>query len=352
MAAVTPRSGVAGTCAAARSARQRVVSHALWTLLVVVPLGCATTGHQQLFFGHQLQLGGAGGQNEPAVVVQGTASKWPFKGHTISLNFVNHGSVPVRFGYLIDEYVARTLDGRAIVLRKDFYAYPHLLNPGSEQSVTLFVPKELPIDEVTHIVATINNGRTVVMLSTSRKFFVDRARQAMPPRKSELPIVTEHITIGSRPHTPAAPLRTPVEARLPGGTAAAAPIIPPPSSPLLNPGLTQTVPVVVEFRQEAGTAIKAAELRWNTEFQVTRLSRGNQRTFYLTPGQHDLNFVCRMLPLPPTEGRVPVTVAAGLPVRVALDAKAHMDGAGVRARVWEDTRIVWDHQFTPRQGTK
>lgn len=146
------------------SARARG-SWALLPLVSALALGCASGVTHRLFFGRQLQPGPSASNQPPAIIVQG-ASELGVNGRYLSLTFANHGMSEVRFSYIQDQYVARTVDGRAVILEKDFGSYPNSLGPGKEASVTLR-PGTLAIGHIAQIIATINGGRTVVVVSAA-----------------------------------------------------------------------------------------------------------------------------------------------------------------------------------------
>lgn len=139
-----------------------------WVLLPLVSalaLGCASDVTPRLFFGRQLQSGPSASDQPPALIVQG-ASESGVNERSLSLTFANHGMSEVRFSYIQDQYVARTVDGRAVILEKDFGSYPSSLGPGRKVSVTLW-PGMLAIEHIAQIIATINGGRTVVVVSAA-----------------------------------------------------------------------------------------------------------------------------------------------------------------------------------------
>ncbi len=321
-----------------------VVLGLLVATFAILPLGCATTDRPQLFFGNQVLPAGTSGPHaslatpdprEPDIIVEGS-SQWDLSGQTISLTFSNRAATPIRFGYLVDEYVARTADGRAVVLEKDFLSYPGLLPPGSTASVMLSMTKGVFPTEITHIVATINNGRTVIILHSARHSASAKLQPSVASQARGAYAFTGHTGRSSKV----------------AGTIPAPALVPPPRADSLpDPRLAGTVPVVVEFSQALGSTLGAA-VRWNQEVDTTRLEQGDQETFYLLPGRHELYFMCPQPPLVPTEGRVPVIARTGEPMRVALDARARVEGAEVKVAVWTGTRRVWHRVFQPSSGTR
>ena len=105
---------------------------------------------------------------KPGEVVTGEAWVIAKKGDGkyIDLRLANHGSVPLHMSFVVDEYVVKSASGRTDTLEKtDMFQYPELLIPGDERSVKLLLPRSWPTDDLTQLIARINDGRTSLVLT-------------------------------------------------------------------------------------------------------------------------------------------------------------------------------------------
>lgn len=67
--------------------------------------------------------------------------------------------------YATDTYVLKTGTGRMVAAAQEhFLQYPSELHPGDEATIVLTLPRDVTIADVSEIVATINDGRTIVAL--------------------------------------------------------------------------------------------------------------------------------------------------------------------------------------------
>ena len=320
-------------------------------LLAAAPLTCSTQMSGPVFFGKYVgypndnQTASSTAQRDAGrrvpdsrsmrsgdiVVAEGSvASKMGRQ--WISANFTNYGMSPVRFSYMLDEYVAKTFQERIVALEKgDFIAYPDVLNPREEKPVTLLIPEGTSIDDITHIVAKIHNGSIIgsIIMSMERIGPVvartdtvvvkpvappEETPQALPAAVSESP-----VPVVSRP------------AGAPAGVSAL---------PL------GTVPVEVEFRQDLGSALNV-RLQWNTSGQAVTLAKGDRQMYYVAPGEHELHLVSRLPSLTETRVHLPITVEPKRRVRVVVSGEAHLDGVELRVQIWRDATPVFDRRFGP-----
>jgi len=163
------------------------------------------------------------------------------------------------------------------------------------------------------------------------------------------PSVTETVTAGT---TSWRPIAVPPASDLwapPIQPAETVPVVPEPSgapAKVVEAPPTGTVPVVVEFQQELGSALKV-DIQWDAGAVVT-LAHGDHRMFYVVPGQHELSVTSRMPSSDEvTGGRVPVGVSADRPLRVTIDGRARFAGVELRLRLFSGTAVVGDHAFAP-----
>ena len=294
-------------------------------------IGCATTTRSLGFLGGAAPPPDASGpavsnrspQHAIDVPVIVTAQGWIVSGPhhaALSLEMTNHGARPIRLSYVVDEYVGMTRDGRRVVLEKrDFLSYPDELKAGQTQAVSLQLPKDVPVDALTRIVARLNMGQVVLTLVSVE----NRVSVSAP---AETPRVISH---------PAPEDRAPVVSE-------SAPRVVP--SAALPPA--DTVPVEVTFQQELGGSLRA-EVRWNDSQDVVTLTSGTQQIFYVAPGRHQLHLSSRLPFIAQTQGQIPVSVRAGEPLRIALDARARLTGVELRVRVWEGHRLITDQALVP-----
>lgn len=298
--------------------------------------GCAPWWRaDQEFFGRYLEPADAStsGQGGDALTAQG-ATRPTLEGQRLVLRLSNHGRDPVSLSYVMDEYIAKTFNGRTILLEKDeFLTYPDRLIPGDERSVTVKLPKDVPAREIAQILLRINNGMTVIAL------------KPILPR----PSVAETVSAGA---TSWQPIAVPPVSELwapSGQPAESVPVVPEPTgapAKVVDAPPTGTVPVVVEFQQEFGTALKV-DIQWDTGIVVT-LAHGDHRMFYVVPGLHELSLTSRM---PSSEemtgGRVPVSVSADRPLRIGIDGRARFAGVELRLRQWSGATLLSDQAFAP-----
>lgn len=290
--------------------------------------------------GAALQRQGQGGD---AITAQGATI--PGLDHQrLQLHIANHGRDPVTLSFIEDEYAAKTFNGRTIMLEKDdFLNYPDRLAPGDEKPVTLALPKDVPAREIAEIIAKIHHGKIGIPLRPIKP----RESVAHVPEAS----IWGMITHASSPSSWAPVTHSPVSELWgsPLQPEAHVPIVPEPTGApaKVDAPPTGTVPVVIELQQELGSALKA-EVQWDATGTTVTLGHGDHRMFYVVPGQHELSVRSRM---PSTAiltgGRVPVSVSAEHPLRIAMDARAKLSGVELRVRVWSGTTLASDQAFAP-----
>jgi len=263
------------------------------------------------------------------------AARGTITGRQVSLRFSYEGAHPPHLNYSLDQYLAKTYDGRTVPLDKGaLVAYPDTADFGSAAAVELRMPDGVSAHELTHILATINYGKTIVELTPISAPLQDPVTALSPPPGPGLsvgagrPAWPEAIRAMAPPGGP-----TPTPAR-------ALPITPPLAGP---PG---SVPVEVEFQQELGTTL-SAEVRWNEEPETVVVNAGGRRLFFLMPGQHTFRFNCRVPFIAKTDGQIPIYVLPEQPMRLTLSATARVRGAEVRLRLFQGARLVGDRTFTP-----
>ena len=265
-------------------------SRAGWCVVVALTcLGCVTTTSSLAFRGGQLPHGdstSAATLSAEGWVVAKPPEQW------LSIQIANQGASSVHLSYVADKYTAKTRDGRTVVLETtDFLNYPSAIPPGSQGVVTLLVPKDVLVHELARIVATLNMGRTVVVLEP-----IGAGVSVVPPASAPI---------------------------LPEDDGAPVPMFRRSGGP---------VPVVVEFQQELGTTLNA-DVRWDDAGDVMTLASGSRQTFYVVPGQHRL-YVKSQLPfIATTAGHVPIAVKVDEPLRVIVDGRATLSGVELRVRV-------------------
>lgn len=252
---------------------------------------------------------------------------------TIAMSFANHGGQPLQFSYVVDQYIAKTFNGRTIALEKaDFLTYPHSVPPGDEQTVQLRLPRDLPVADIAQLVATVNNGRTVVVLRplnpTTRLIGLDQPRVVgrAVGQASGSGSVARHAS-AAFPRGPLVPDAPEVPHAVP---------LPP----------IGTVPVEVEFQQALGSSL-AAEVQWDALADAVTLGHGERQLFYVVPGPHELQVRSRMPGVAETSGRVPIIVSAERPIRITVEADARLTGVGLTVRVWKGADVVTTKTFGP-----
>ena len=306
-----------------------------WFFRCLVPalvVGCASARTYPAFFGRRVEpltQDERANQGGDAITAEGSVASWigPVQ---MSLRLSNHGISPMRLSYVMDEYVAKTYNGRTVALEKtDFLNYPDVLKPGDEAVIPLQLPKDYAIPDIAQLVVMLHDRGSSVVL---------------------------------RPLNPTAPLPDPIGARLdatapPPSSAAQSdptadwsrrvPIVPE-SAGLSSPGAPPigTVPVEVEFRQRLGASL-SAEVQWDASPEPLSLSHGDRQLFYVVPGPHELQVTSRISGVQQTSGRVSIVVSTDRPTRVALEARARFTGVELHVQVFHGTRIVSEQTFTP-----
>ena len=316
-----------------------------WLTLNFVPAILIASGssiaHAQSLLGRQIDpdqyslLPLSSDLTEPGVVAHAEITTTKNNRRSIALRIVNHGSQPLYLSYVMDEYVARTSQGDAIVLDKEFLGYPDLISAGEEAVIRLSVPAGVPAD-VSHLIATLNRGLTVVVLTAQRQSSaiasgVPVIGAPQPPEPAaQQPGLAEPI---------AAPLAPqPIAAKPPTATVMAPrPPAPAPAEAQPDAGL---VPVDLEVRQTFGSTL-LLELRWNNDPQSLQLRDGDRKPFALEPGLHTLHLAGRMPPFDDALGQVPVPVTPGHPLQIRCELQPHLDGPSVAFDVWRDGVLIW-----------
>ena len=329
-----------------RRKEKPLVSFCAFAGLCAFAVGCASTISEQTFFGRSLEqpklerpavsstaanskhptlLPAQGGD---ALIGQGAVIYHP-DGPRISLRFANHGSRPVRFSYVTDEYLAKTAQGRTEILEKgDFLTYPDVLKPGDEQPVTLQVPKTFPVTDITSVMARIDNGHTILSLRS----IVPHPPAAWPP--AALPSGGAGYPVVSSNASNVIPVER-------------APIIPEgPREPEAVTAPAGTVPVEIEFTQQLGQAL-SVEVQWDGAGERLTLRSQDRQVFYVVPGHHELRCLCRMSGVADTTALIPLDVSVEQPLRVALSVQARLNGAELTARAWKGPRLLIERTFAP-----
>ena len=207
---------MARTCAR-RSARSRQGSVFVWLGVLTLPLGCALPYRQEAFFGRQtvpppgadpmtMAASARGSAHVPdadqggdAILAHGWAVS-ELSGQRIELRLFNHSARPLRLSAVVDDYRASTEQGHVVILEKDFLTYPDTLDPGQEKSVSLLLPKDLNVRDVKQLTATLNEGRTVIVVrAITPQETTDPSKEE--PRIGEIVQVPDPILV-----TPSAPL--------------------------------------------------------------------------------------------------------------------------------------------------
>jgi hypothetical protein len=309
---------------------------------------------------------GVGGQAEQVVIARGTV-----RGRDITLVVTSAGSAPVRLNYTMDEFIARTHDGRAVILDKgDVLRYPDLSAGNPADPFVVRLPREVSAAEVTELEARLNHGQTVLVLKPIQRGLrapaqepVVQAPRPLSARMEGMPMVPSEPVIAPRAAA-LATLPEPVAASLagqapgywspeldvPAPAQASGGLVPAlPAAPVGERSQERTVPTTLEVQQALGSSLPV-EIRWN-EASILSLGAGEHRTFQLLPGHHELDVVCRMAGIATTAGRVPVTAWPEQAVRVLIETRAGLKGAQVRVRVWQGTRLATDQAFAPSPET-
>ncbi len=307
----------------------------LWLIAAALPLGCATTANPRFFYGHAIH------QPSGQTVASGMVSaRGVVTGQELEIHFSYEGRQPPHLNYSMDEYVAKTYDGRIITLEKgDVIEYPDAEGFGSDRPVKLRMPNGVAAHELTHIYAGIEYNKTIVDLTPL-------SAPAQEPLNALSPMLGPGQSVGdARPAWPEA-----IKAMAPDALSSrtAETIAAPgavPISPVLD-GPPGSVPVEVTFEQELGSTL-TIELKWNPSHEPLSLSTGERHTFYVLPGQHELHFACRLPFIAKTEGQLPLYIVPEKPIRIALEAQARLNGADLRARVWQGDLLLGDRHFTP-----
>ncbi len=298
--------------------------------------GCANTVREHLFSGravtHTSSLGGIADQRQSGeeIDVQGWVASH-LHGRSLSLTFSNQSAAAIPMSAVVDEYTAKTADGRVVELHDvDFLAYPNRLLPGDERTVTIDLPKGLAAQEIIQVTAKLNQGRVVVVL----KAIGPREPPAWRVGPSTGIVISEQAKVVRMDPSHALPVSAPAVLEPVG------PVAPRSEAP------TGTVPVVVEFRQALGTTLRA-EVFWNESKEHVTLASGDQQLFYVVPGQHEFHAISRLPFIIETRARVPVVVTATAPIRIELTADARLTGVELRVRLFSGDRRVVDQLFSP-----
>lgn len=320
-------------------------------LIVSSTVGCASTVSHH-FSGQQMSTPGSAPGNLTVVGFSDST----IEGAQLHLSFMHRGSEIIRFSYIDDTYVAGTIDGRAVVLDKNFLNYPDTVYAGETAEVSLKLPSHLNPAAITHIIATLDNKRRIVQIQPSfRNLPLPSARVVARRSPSPASLPLAEFAEPEKPKTLGGKIAKKVDTiyaslkktavRSPRGKESpkliAAPSLIPP-----DPLLTGTVPVTVEFSQEIGGLLHAV-ISWNSGETVQRLAAGESQTFHLEPGRHELSFECAQTPLASTVGRLPVTARPGRPIRIKLKARARYYGTDVTARLWYRGKLVLEKEFAP-----
>lgn len=346
------------------------------SVVVLMAAGCAGALAQRppelLFYGSVPETAPRQGQ---AVVARAAAH-----GRDLAMVISHSASAPIRLNYMLDEYVAHTFDGRSVILSKgSFYDYPDLSGPGHVEPFTVSLPAGYSPFDIAQLRAKVNYGATLIVLQPIRPALQAPVQEPVisPPAPlgaasggargqviaawpAEPVIAPLPPTIGPGPRAPGrapeplASIPEPVWPRTPSPqpTASLPPAPEPPPIPVMTSreatglaGSSMTVPTTLEFRQELGSRLQLAA-QWNGG-EALDISPGEQRKFQLIPGHHELAFVCRLPGIAETSGRVPVAAWPQQPVRIAIEARAHLTGADVRLRLWQGAKLVLDQDFSP-----
>jgi hypothetical protein len=231
---------------------------------------------------------------------------------------------------IVDEYTAKTVDGRSVPLDVDFLTYPQALNPGEEQTVTLPLPHGLPPREIAQITAKLDQGRAVAVLRAIGPAEPPAWRVGTPSA-----IMINEPARSMRMDPAQSPLRPVPEILEPVG-----PVAPRSEAP------AGTVPVTVEFEQPLGSTLRA-EVFWNDRQDAVTLASGEKQLFYVKPGQHQVHVVSQLPFLMKTHAQVPVVVDTATPVKLDVTAQAKLSGVQLRVRVWHGSRVTVDQTFSP-----
>lgn len=240
---------------------------------------------------------------------------------------------------VVDEYTAKTADGRVIPLKDvDFLAYPDKISPGEEKTVTIRLPKGLAAQDVVQVIARLNQGKAVVVLQS----IGPKEPPSWRVGESKGIVVTEQANLLRMAPPPVIePLPfMPQQALPPSPESTVAPVAPRSAAPV------GTVPVNVSFDQVFGGTLRA-EVSWNGQDKHVILAKGDQQLFYLVPGQHEFHAICRLPFMYETHARVPVVVSATTPIKIELSADAKLSGAELRVRLYRGGRVAVDQRFSP-----
>lgn len=309
---------------------------AVWLLAVA---GCAHPVREHLFSGrvvtHTSALGPAADPRQSAeeIGVQGWVTSGPAS-RSLTLTFSNQSASAVPMSAVVDEYTAKSADGRVVPLRQvEFLDYPSQLSPGDERTVAIALPKGLAAPDITTITAKLDQGRVVAVL----RAIGPREPTAWRVGPSTGLVVSEQARVVRMD-----PSQTPPE-RIPAVLEPVGPVAPRSEAP------SGTVPVRVEFTQTFGSTLRA-EVFWNDSKDAITLAAGDSQLFYVVPGHHEFHAISRLPLIVQTHARVPVVVAATAPVRIELSAEARLTGVELRVRVFNGERRVVDQLFRPLRG--
>jgi len=296
-----------------------------------IAAGCLYPTREHLFSGRAVtHVADTPGEE---ISVQGWVVSRP-QGRSLSLTFSNQSGTAIPMSALVDEYTAKTVDGRSVVLKSaDLFSYPDVLKPGDERTVAIVLPSGVPPEQIAQVVAKLNQGKAVAVL---------RAIGPMEPPAwrvgSASPVMINEPARAMRMEPAQSPMRPIPEILEPVG-----PVAPRSEAPV------GTVPVTVEFEQPLGTALRA-DVFWNDRQDPVTLASGQRQLFYVKPGQHQVHVISRLPFLMETHARVPVVVDISAPVKVDISAKAKLSGVELRVRVWHGQKVSVDQTFSPLSG--
>ncbi len=309
-------------------------------MLAALSFGCIQTTREHLFSGRAVthiasaitpENASGSRQSSEEVSVQGWLVH-DTTGRFLTLTFSNQSQAAIPMSALVDEYSAKTDDGRIFILKEvDFLNYPEKLIPGDERTVTIALPRNLSAAMITQVVAKLNQGKVVVVLQS----IGPREPPAWRVGRSEGIVIAGQASAMRMDLQQADPARPPPVIEKPVG-----PVAPRSEAPV------GTVPVMVEFQQALGSTLRA-EVFWNDSNERITLRTGEEQLFYLIPGQHEFHAISRLPFMFETHARAPLVVTATAPIRVQLGAEARLSGVELRMRVYSADKKVLDERFSP-----
>ena len=120
------------------------------------------------------------------VHVEGVSASTP-RGPAIAMKIANHGGESIRLSAVVDRYFVDLSDGQTIELDEDFFRYPNQVAAGSEESVTLLLPKGIDLMRIAKIYGTIDDGRLHLMLTPQGLRPGDSTGVPLPWREQRAP---------------------------------------------------------------------------------------------------------------------------------------------------------------------